>query len=219
MQAIGQNQAAERFLFDQYEGHEDKTDGLSMRILLALSFNNLNNGGLEQSRQVAYTMLEQSTRGRRLVTKNWSHYFIGLVKYQWNELDAAEEHLTEIIGNRYAITPLIAQHGMTILARVHQDRGRSADAWQILEILAQFNLEQIGYEENETRSLRARLSLLQGKSDDAFRWADAFTAPPAERPLLWLENPYATRAEISHRERQRRRFEGSAQNPGHNLGA
>jgi LuxR family maltose regulon positive regulatory protein len=196
MQAIGQSQAAERFLFDQYEGHDDKTDGFSMRILLALSFNNLNNGGLEQSRQVAHTMLDQSIRGSRLVTKNWGHFFMGFVKYQWNELDAAEKQLTEIIGNRFAITPLIAQHGLTILARVQHARGRSSEAWQTLETLSQFELEQIGYEENETRSLRARLSLLQGKLDDAFRWADAFTAPPAERPLLWLENPHATRAQI-----------------------
>jgi LuxR family maltose regulon positive regulatory protein len=196
MQAIGQSQAAERFLFDQYEGHDDKTDGFSMRILLALSFNNLNNGGLEQSRQVAHTMLDQSIRGRRQVTSNWGHYFIGFVKYQWNELDAAEDHLTEIIGNRYAITPLIAQHGMTILARVHQAGGRSSEAWQTLETLSRFDLERIGYEENETRALRARLSLLQGKMGDAFRWADAFTEPPAERPLLWLENPHTTRAQI-----------------------
>ncbi len=141
-------------------------------------------------------MLQQSTRGGIQTTKNWGHYFIGLVKYQWNELDAAEEHLSEVVDNRFNIQPLTAKHAMTVLARVHQAAGRSAKAWEILETLSQFDLEQTGYEEDETFSLQARLSLLQGKKDDAYRWANSFTVPPSEQPLLWLENPHATRAQI-----------------------
>jgi LuxR family transcriptional regulator, maltose regulon positive regulatory protein len=196
MQATGQSRAAERMLFDLYESHDDKTDGFAMRILAALCFNNLTNGNLEQSRQVAHIMLQQATRSRLPISKNWGHYFIGLAKYQWNELDAAEEHLTEIFMNRFNTQPLTVKHAMTVLARVHQTGGRSAEAWQILETLSQFDMERIGYEEDETRSSQARLSLLQGKMDDAFRWADSFTSPPPEQPLLWMENPHVTRAQI-----------------------
>ena len=98
MQASGQSQAAERLLFDQYELRDDKTDGFAMRLLLPLRFNYLTNGNFEQSRQVASIMIEQAARSKLPVMKGWGHYFIGLVKFQWNELDAAEEHLAEVGG-------------------------------------------------------------------------------------------------------------------------
>ena len=196
MQAVGQSQAAEHRLFDLYESHDNKTDGYAMEILLALCFNSLTDGSLEQTRQVANTMLQQATRGRLLITRNWSHYFIGLVKYQWNALETAEEHLIEVVENRFNIQPLTVRHAMTVLVRVYQASGRSPEAWQMVDTVSQLDMEMLGYEADETRSIRARLSLLQGKMDDAFRWADSFTAPPPEQPLIWPENPYATRAQI-----------------------
>ena len=42
----------------------------------------------------------------------------------------------------------------------------------------------------------ARLMLLQGNMVSAFRWANAFTAPVPDHPLLWLEEPHLTRARI-----------------------
>jgi hypothetical protein len=38
--------------------------------------------------------------------------------------------------------------------------------------------------------------MMQGKLDDAYRWADSFTVLPPEVPLLWPEIPHATRAQI-----------------------
>jgi LuxR family transcriptional regulator, maltose regulon positive regulatory protein len=196
MQASGQGQAAERLLFDQYESRDDKTDGFAMRLLLPLCFNYLTTGTLEQSRQVANIMVEQATRSNLPVMKGWGHYLIGQVKYQWSELDAAEEHLVEVVENRFHVTAIAAKDAMAALARLVQARGRSEDAWQVLEVLSQFDMEQFGFETNETLSVRARLNLMQGKLDDAYRWADSFTVPPPEQPLIWLGNPHATRAQI-----------------------
>jgi LuxR family maltose regulon positive regulatory protein len=196
MQASGQGQAAERLLFDQYELRDDKTDGFAMRLLLPLCFNYLTNGNLEQSRQVANIMIEQATRSNLPVMKGWGHYFIGLVKSQWNEMVTAEEHLDDVVENRFHVTAITAQDAMAALARLAQARGKSEDAWQVLENLSQFDMEQIGFERYETLSLRARLNFMQGKLDDAYRWADSFTVPPQEQPLIWLENPHATRAQI-----------------------
>jgi LuxR family maltose regulon positive regulatory protein len=196
MQASGQSQAAERLLFDQYELRDDKTDGFAMRLLLPLCFNYLTNGNFEQSRQVANIMIEQAARSKLPVMKGWGHYFIGLVKFQWNELDAAEEHLAEVVENRFNVTAITAQHAMAALARLYQIKGKSEDARQVLETLSQFDMEWIGFESYETLSLRARLSMMQGKLDDAYRWADSFTVLPPEVPLLWPEIPHATRAQI-----------------------
>jgi LuxR family maltose regulon positive regulatory protein len=32
--------------------------------------------------------------------------------------------------------------------------------------------------------------------DEAYRWADAFTTPPPDQPLLWIENPHLIKARI-----------------------
>jgi LuxR family maltose regulon positive regulatory protein len=85
---------------------------------------------------------------------------------------------------------------MAALARLYQIKGKSEDARQVLETLSQFDMEWIGFESYETLSLRARLSMMQGKLDDAYRWADSFTVLPPEVPLLWPEIPHATRAQI-----------------------
>ncbi len=196
MQAAGQSQAAERQLFDIYENYDNKTDGYAMEILLSLNFIKLTDGNLEQTRQVAHIMLQQATRGNLPLSRTWGNYFLGLVKYQWDEFDSAEKYLSEIVDNRFNAQPLTIRNALTILARLNQARGRSSEAWQTLEVLSQYDFDRLGYETDETISLRARLGFLQGKMDDAFRWADSITSSPPEQALLWPENLHATKAQI-----------------------
>ena len=66
----------------------------------------------------------------------------------------------------------------------------------MVELISQFDLEQSGREDNRTRSLRARLLLMQGDLEGAGYWVDSFTDPPPDQPLLWLEEPQVTRARI-----------------------
>jgi LuxR family maltose regulon positive regulatory protein len=82
------------------------------------------------------------------------------------------------------------------LTLIHQIRGESSAAWQIVESISQFDLEQRGSEDTRTRSLRARLLLLEGDLEKAGRWVDTITGPPPDQPLVWLEEPQATRARV-----------------------
>jgi LuxR family maltose regulon positive regulatory protein len=196
MAASGQAQAAERVLLDEYESLDDRTSGYALRLLHALCFNYLNAGQLEPASRTAQVMLQQAIRGGKPIPQGWAHFFRGLVSYQWNDLDAAGVQLAELVDQRYQIQSLAAHHGIPYLALVHQARGESAEAWRIAEILGQLQLEQRGREEDEVYSLRARLMLDQGDREGAFRWADAFTAPVPDQPLLWGEVPHITRARI-----------------------
>jgi LuxR family maltose regulon positive regulatory protein len=141
-------------------------------------------------------VLQQATRGGLPVSQGWGHFFLGLVSYQWNDLDRAGLHLAEVVERRYLYQSLSVHHGLAGLAWVHQARGESSEAWQVVELLSQFQLAQRGREEDELHSLRARLMLDQGDREGAFRWADAFTAPVPDRPLFWAEVPHITRARI-----------------------
>jgi LuxR family transcriptional regulator, maltose regulon positive regulatory protein len=79
---------------------------------------------------------------------------------------------------------------------IYQIKGEGSEAWQMLESIVQFDLEQSGSEDNRTRSLRAKLMLLQGDIQGACRWVDTFIDLPPDQPLLWLEEPQVTRARI-----------------------
>jgi LuxR family maltose regulon positive regulatory protein len=196
MAAIGQGQAAERRLLDEYDSLDDTTIWYALNILLPLCLNYLNAGQLEPASWTAHVMLQQGIRGGKATPQAWAHCILGMVSYQWNDLDAAGVHLAEVVDLRYHVRSLPAHQGMEALVRVRQARGESAEARQVLEILSQFQMEQGGREEDGVRSLRAGLMLDQGDRESAFRWADAFTASVPDRPLMWAEVPHITRARI-----------------------
>ncbi len=196
MAAMGQDQATEWALFEEYASLDDKTNAYAIDILFAVCFNYLNAGQLEPASRTARVLLQQAGRGRSPVLQGWAYFFLGLVSYQWNDLDRAGAYFAEVVDQRYLGNSLCVHYSMAGLVLVHQVRGESSEAWRMVEILSQFQLERAGSEEDETRSLRAGLMLDQGDREGAFRWVDAFTAPPPDQRLSWVEVPHITRARI-----------------------
>jgi LuxR family maltose regulon positive regulatory protein len=196
MQASGQAQAAERLLLTEFESCKEKADAYTMLLLESLGHIYLINGQLEQSRQIAQVLLQGATRSRVAIMMNWGHYYPGVVHYQRNELQAAAQHFNRITENRYTAQLTTYRDAIAGLALIHQIHGEHSAAFQMVESISQFDLEQRGYEDERTRSLRARLMLLQGDMEGASRWADTFTDPPLDQPLLWLEEPQVTRARV-----------------------
>ena len=196
MQASGQALAAERLLLDEYESCSDKTDAYALLLLRSLVFIYFNTGQLEQARQVAQVLLQGATHRRIAIVQNWGDWFLGLVCYQRNELEAAAQHFTRIVENRFTAHIATYRDAVAGLALIHQIQGESSEAWQMVELISQFDLEQRGSEDERTRSLRARLMLWQGDLEGAGRWADTFTDLPLDQPLMWLEEPQVTRARV-----------------------
>ncbi len=194
MHALGQGEEAERLLLAEYESCRDKTDPYALRLLQALSFSYLQEARLEAVRQNAQELLYQAGRAGLPVVLGWAHYFLGRVAYQWNELDLALRHYAEVADKRYVIHAQAARNGMIGQTQTHAARGELDLAWQSWRQLSQFDLELTGHESGETRSLRARLLLLQGDLASAGRWADAFSAPLPDHPLIWLQHPHVTKA-------------------------
>jgi LuxR family maltose regulon positive regulatory protein len=196
MQASGQVLAAERLLLDEYAAYSEKTDIYTLFLLLSLCFIYLNTGQLEQAKQIAQLLVQGSKLESMVIQKSWGDWFLGLVHYQRNELEAAAQHFSQIAENRYTAQTTTYRDAVAGLALIHQIKGESSEAWQLLESIVQFDLEQGGSEDNRTRSLRARLMLLQGDLEGASRWVDTFTEQPPDQPLMWLEEPQVTRVRI-----------------------
>ncbi len=196
MQASGQALAAERLLLEEYESYGDKTDSYALFLLLSLCFCYLNSGQLEQTSQIAQLLLQGATRSRIAIMRNWGDWFLGVVCYQRNELEAAAQYFTRICENRYVAQMAAYRDAVAGLALIHQTKGESLEAWQMVESISQFDLEQRGSEDERTRSLRARLMLMRGNLEGAGQWADSFTDLPPDQAILWLEEPQVTRAHI-----------------------
>ena len=196
MQASDQALAAEQMLLDAYESYGEKTNIYPLFLLQSLGFIYLNTGQLERSRQIAQVLLQGATRNKLAIMKNWGNYYLGVLFYQRNELEAAAQHFTQIVENRFTAQITAYRDAIAGLALVHQIQGESSEAWQMVETISQFDLEQRGSEDNRTRSLRARLLLLQGDLDGAGRWADAFNDLPPDQPMVWLEEPQVTRVRV-----------------------
>jgi LuxR family maltose regulon positive regulatory protein len=196
MQANGQALEAERLLLDVYESYGDKTGTYILFILESLGFNYLNTGQFERARQTAQLQVQGAIRSGLPLMEFWGDWFLGVVCYQRNELEAAEQHFTRIFKNRYTAQISPYRDAVAGLAMIHQIRGEYSEAWQMVESISQFDLELKGSEDNRTRSLRARLKLLQGDLENAGNWVDMFTEPPPDQALLWLEEPQVTRARV-----------------------
>ena len=180
MQASGQAQAAERLLLEAYEAYSDKTSTYALFLLQSLGFIYLNTGRLEQAQQIAQVLLQGATRSRIAIMKNWADYYLGMVCYHRNELETAEQYFSQIFENRFTAHIAPYRDAVAGLAIIHQIRGESAEAWRMVESISQFDLELRGSEDNRTRSLRARLMLMQGDLEGAGRWVDTFTDPPPD---------------------------------------
>ncbi len=197
MQASGQALAAERLLLDEYESYSEKTDTYALLLLQSLCFIYTNSGQLERTRQIAQVLAQTATRSRLALKKNWGDYFLGLVCYQRNELQAAAQHFTQILENRFTAHISAYRDAVSVLASIYQIQGDGSTAWQMLESISLFDLEQKGSEDERTRSLRARILLMQGNNlEDAYRWADSLTGDPPDRPLSWLEEPQLMRVRV-----------------------
>jgi LuxR family maltose regulon positive regulatory protein len=196
MQASGQAQAAERLLLDEYGSHGDKTDIFALLVLDSLCFIYLHTGQLEQARQTAQVLAQGSTHNGIAFMRSAGDWFLGLVCYQINELEAAAQHFTQIVDNRYTAQVTNYRDAVAGLALIHQIQGESSEAWRMVESISQFDLDQRGSEDPRTRSLRARLMLLQGDLEGAGRWVDTLTDLPPDQPLMWLEEPQVSRVRI-----------------------
>jgi LuxR family maltose regulon positive regulatory protein len=196
MQASGRATEAEELFLREYEAHSDRSDTFALFILQSLSFVYLNAGRLDRARQSAQLLAENSSRAGMALMGSWGDWHLGTVGYLRNELESAARHFSQIVDNRYVAHTSPYRDSVAGLALMHQSKGDSASAWQLVESISQYDLELGGSEDPRTRSLRARLMLLDGDLDGAGDWADSLTGPPADQPLMWLEEPQLTRARV-----------------------
>ncbi len=196
MQATGRGQAAERLLLDAYDRYGDKTDSYALLVLESLAMIYLHSGQLEQTWQIAQLLLDGATRSGIAFMRNLADWYLGWVGFQRNELETGAGYFARLVENRYTAQITSYRDAVAGLALIYQAQGESAEAGRMLDSISRFDLQQSGSEDNRTRSLRARLQLMQGDLEGAGAWVDTLTDAPPDHPFMWLEEPQLTRARV-----------------------
>ncbi len=197
MQASGQDREAEQLLVEDYQALGNKTGTYGLRLLagLCLMYNNRVED-LEQTRMTAQRLLDGAEVSGLGVMRGWGRYFLGIVHYQRNELAAAKEHFAKLVEYRYTAHLGVLCDGAQHLASIHLSMGEAVEAWQVVHLLDQIDLDYFGRESALTSSVRARLRLMAGDLEGAARWADAFREPVPDRAQLFAHPAHLTKARI-----------------------
>ena len=197
MQISGQAQAAVRLLIESYESLGDRESVYALRHLQGLCMVYYRQAGdLEQVVHIAQRLVEGAGRSGINLLHSWGHQNAGLAHYQRNELAAARQCFARLLDFRYTANIGALRDGVQRLALIHEMAGEQAEAWEMVQLLGELDLDQMGHEGDETRALRARLWLKRGELESAARWADDFAAPVPDQAWPWHDPPHLIKARI-----------------------
>jgi LuxR family maltose regulon positive regulatory protein len=153
-------------------------------------------GDLHQLGQLAQHFLRQTQRGRLMLSLTWAHYFLGLLHYEWNDLEAAAQHFKVIAEQRHSAHFTAAQESLLGLALIRQAQGASEEARETTEALIAFNLERAGVISFKTRSAQARLAVAQGHIEAPTPWARESVLAVPDRPIPLFDEPSLTQVRV-----------------------
>ncbi|MFN8487451.1 MAG: LuxR C-terminal-related transcriptional regulator [Caldilineaceae bacterium] len=167
------------------------------RANYSLAFMHYFAGELTLMQQTAQICLQVATQANLGLSSGWAHYLLGVVAYEWNELETAAYHWATLRDLRYSTNPLAIHNGWLRLAWLEQMKGCPGQAQAQVAALIQFHHEQgnlaflpLVY------SFQARLALQQADLAAALRWAETVTLDPMRGPLVQIELPLLTHAKI-----------------------
>ena len=195
-QAAGQIEEAERLVTEELEQAESQTGTHSAQLYLTLCWIRLVTGDLQQLSHLAQQLLKQTQHGRLMFSLTWAHYFLGLLHYEWNDLEAAAHHFKALAERRYSAHFTAAQESLLGLALIRQAQGSAEEARETTEALAAFNLERAGAITTKTRSAQARLAVAQGDIETAVTWISEVVPAVPDRPIPLFDEPSTTQARV-----------------------
>jgi LuxR family maltose regulon positive regulatory protein len=195
-QAIGNEDVAlvslQRALRDQ-SSHLDAT----ARLLFAQGVVYLTAGKLHQVEHTARHLLQTAQEADLILSLHFAHWLLGMVYYEWNNLDAAVYHFSVVIANQHLAHFWMVQDAMCGLALTYQAQGMSTQARDTA-----FALLELVQGQNNMRELMTayafcgRLGLLQNEVEEASQWLEMAGEQEVLGPMMFLEDPPITKARL-----------------------
>jgi LuxR family maltose regulon positive regulatory protein len=148
----------------------------SMTVLARL---HILQGKLRQATAMYEQVVQVVPRLEVLQTSISTPYYFGLgdLLREWNELEAAEHHLSQgmaLVNETLALEPSVAVLGYTALAHLEQALGKTREALAALDALAHLARQRHfpAHQMSQVAAARAQLELAQGNVAAAIHWAD-----------------------------------------------
>ena len=130
---------------------------------------------LPRMQRILSRMMELSRHRGLGESVDWAKYCLGRVAYLRNDLAEARELFEAVAAHRYTTHVYPAYESLLGLALVSAAEGRREDLARHTNVIAEFARESgNSYVREAARSFGAHLALLEGRTQDAVRWADGF---------------------------------------------
>jgi LuxR family maltose regulon positive regulatory protein len=195
-QAAGQEDIA---LLELQQALRDQSTHLkgTARLLFAQVIVYLVAGKLQQVEHTARHQLRLAQEGDLALSQYSAHWLLGVVHYEWDNLDAAVYHFSAVLANQQHVHFLVVQDAMYGLALAYQAKGLGKEARET----ARAQLELMQEQHNmgglmEAYAFRGRLALLQDEVEEASRWLELAGEREVLGPMWLLEDPPITKARL-----------------------
>jgi ATP/maltotriose-dependent transcriptional regulator MalT len=197
-QAAGQEVKALVTLQEALLDHAPR-DSITARLLFAQALVFLAAGKLHQVEHIAGHLLRLAQQAELAMSHYWAHYFLGVVHYEWNNLDAAVSHFMVVVEHRYQAHAWAVQEAMYGLALAYQAQGLEAEAQKTALDLLDYVQEQHSQRDLLVAyAFYAQLTLVQDGVVAAEPWlAMAGEQEELVGPMTSLQVPDVTRVWMS----------------------
>jgi LuxR family maltose regulon positive regulatory protein len=193
-QATGQEEVA---LFELNNALRERSTPLSgtARLLFAQANVYLAAGKLHQVEHTARHLLQIAQEADLALSQNFAHWYLGVVHYEWNKLDAAAYHFSAVIANQHQAHFWVVQDALYGLALTYQAQGLGTQAQETARTLLELVREQHNIRELLTAyAFCGQLALLQGEVEGASQWLEMAGEQEVLGPMMFLEDPPISKA-------------------------
>ncbi len=165
------------------------------RLLFTQGWVYLAAGKWPQVEHTARHLLQLAQQADLTLSQHNAHWLLGMVYYEWNNLDAAVYHFSVVIANQHQAHFWAVQEAMRGLALAYQAQGLGTRAQENARGLLEWVQEQHNIRELMTSyAFCGQLALLQDEVEQAEQWLELAGEQKVWGPMIFLEDPPITTA-------------------------
>ena len=167
------------------------------RLLFTKALVSLAAGKLHEAEHTARHLLHIAQKADLDLSQYYAHWLLGVVYYEWNDLERAVYHFSAVIANQHQAHFWMVRDAMHGLALAYEAQGMSNQAQEtaraVLEgVQGRNNMRELF----TTYAFCGRLALLQNNVEAASQWLELAGDQDVQGPMLFFEDPSITKAYV-----------------------
>ncbi|RME97043.1 MAG: hypothetical protein D6768_20620 [Chloroflexi bacterium] len=197
LQMKGDSSQAYTAIYRGFEEEKNQSIRFKATLMLTVCYLHWLNTNLQDMVQAAKECIKLSRDANSPEIMNYGYFHLGQVRYQQNDLAAAEQHFATVAQQPYLNYGDCYAHSACALALIHQIKGQPNQARAVLRAAGIFMLET----GNTTllpliQAFQAEIALRQGQLAVASHWADQADPAMPLQPVYGFFSPHLTLVKI-----------------------